>query len=80
MGPPLHEPGCVFCTMAEDCVVADNRLAYTVRDTSPVTLLHTLVLPKRHVASYFDLSALEKGAIDELLEQNRFEIVAHDLY
>ncbi len=78
MGPPLHEPGCVFCTMAEDCVVADNRLAYTVRDTSPVTLLHTLVLPKRHVASYFDLSALEKGAIDELLEQNRFEIVAHD--
>ena len=64
--------------MAENYVVAENPLAYAVRDTSPVTLLHTLVLPKRHVASYFDLNTREKEATDELLEQSRLDIVARD--
>ncbi|HEX9535519.1 MAG TPA: HIT family protein [Stellaceae bacterium] len=78
MRPPMHNPRCVFCTMAEVYVVADNQLAYAVRDTSPVTPLHTLILPKRHVASYFDLEAEEKGAIDEFLEQSRRDILALD--
>ena len=69
---------CVFCIVAEDEFVASNRLAYGVRDTSPVTPLHTLVLPRRHVASYFDLDAREKRAIDELLEQTRIDILARD--
>ncbi len=69
---------CVFCTIAEDEFVASNRLAFGVRDTSPVTPLHTLVLPHRHVASYFDLEVEEKRAIEELLEQTRIDILARD--
>jgi ATP adenylyltransferase len=64
--------------MAEGDVIAGDRLAYAVRDTSPVTPFHTLVLPKRHVASYFDLDTQEKGAIDGLLEQIRLDILARD--
>jgi ATP adenylyltransferase len=75
---PLREPGCIFCAMTEDFVVAENPLAYTVHDTSPVTPLHTLVIPRRHLASYFDLDTREKAAIDELLEQCRRDIVARD--
>src|SRR6266581_565912 len=60
-----HPPGCVFCRMAEEQIVAKNQLPYGVRDTSPVTSLHTLILARRHVASYFDLEAQEKRAIDE---------------
>jgi HIT domain-containing protein len=37
-----------------------------------------LVVPKRHAASYFDLNTEEKGAIDQLLEQSRLDIVACD--
>jgi ATP adenylyltransferase len=70
--------GCAFCTMAQQSFVASHRLAYGVRDTSPVTPLHTLVLPRRHVASYFDLDAREKRAIDELLEEIRLDILARD--
>ena len=64
------ETSCVFCTVRDEPIVARNRLAYAVRDTSPVTALHTLILPNRHVASYFDLDADEQRAIDELLEKD----------
>ena len=55
--------------MGEERMVARNHLAYAVRDTSPVTPLHTLILSRRHIASYFDLDADEQRAIDELLEK-----------
>jgi ATP adenylyltransferase len=76
--PGAHDPDCVFCMMAEAHVATQNQLAFSVRDTSPVTALHTLILPKRHVPSYFDLDAEEKGAIDELLKQSRRDILALD--
>lgn len=69
---------CAFCAMAGELVVAHNSLAYAIRDTSPVTPLHTLILPHRHAASYFDLDANEKRAIDELLEEARADILARD--
>jgi diadenosine tetraphosphate (Ap4A) HIT family hydrolase len=78
MTQSLREAGCVFCTISRGNVIAENPLAYTVRDTSPVTPLHTLAVPRRHVASYFDLDPREKAAIDELLEQSRIEIAAAD--
>ena len=74
----LADKNCVFCTLGSDTAVARNDLAYAVRDTSPVTLLHTLVLPYRHVLGYFDLDADEKRAIDDLLEEVRLDILAHD--
>ena len=73
-----EHPGCVFCAMGEQDILARNGLAYTVRDTSPVTPLHTLILPKRHIAGYFDLDAKEKLAIDELLEESRRNILTGD--
>ena len=71
-------PGCVFCSMSEEHIVARNGLAYTVRDTSPVTPLHTLILPSRHISSYFDLDSKEKTAIGELLEEARRDILTRD--
>jgi ATP adenylyltransferase len=69
---------CVFCTLAKAQAIARDSLAYAVRDTSPVTPLHTLILPLRHVASYFDLDAVEKRAIDQLLDETRRDILARD--
>jgi ATP adenylyltransferase len=72
------DPGCVFCTMHPDYMIAENALALAVRDTSPVTELHTLVLPRRHVGSYFDLTGAERSAIHELLERVRCHILTTD--
>jgi diadenosine tetraphosphate (Ap4A) HIT family hydrolase len=64
--------------MARDDIVASNTLAYAVRDTSPVTALHTLTLPNRHIADYFELEADERNAIDELLNETRRDILLGD--
>jgi ATP adenylyltransferase len=70
--------GCVFCTIDQKQVIASNSVAHAVRDTSPVTPLHTLVLPNRHVADYFELEPEEGQAIAHLLEEMRRDILARD--
>jgi ATP adenylyltransferase len=69
---------CVFCAPPPDLIVAANELAFAVRDTSPVTSLHTLVLPRRHVASYFDLTSVEDSAIRQLLIELQANITRLD--
>ncbi len=59
-------------------MVAANALAFVVRDKHPVTPLHTLVIPKRHVADYFSLHQGERNAIEALLHQARTEVLAQD--
>jgi diadenosine tetraphosphate (Ap4A) HIT family hydrolase len=69
---------CLFCHVAPGRVIAQNDLAYAVRDGFPVTPLHTLVIPKRHVADYFGLEPAELLAVDRLLHEVRAEILAQD--
>jgi ATP adenylyltransferase len=69
---------CPFCRMPDEKVIASNALAYAVRDTSPVTPLHTLVLPRRHVASFFDLGEDELDAIWRLVAKARLDVSTDD--
>lgn len=48
--------------------VASNELAFAIRDTFPVSPGHTLVVPFREVATWFDASAEEKKAILDLVD------------
>jgi hypothetical protein len=64
-----REPGCPFCEMPKDQLVAETELAYAVRDAFPATSLHTLVIPKRHVRDCFELRRPELDACHRLLEQ-----------
>jgi diadenosine tetraphosphate (Ap4A) HIT family hydrolase len=71
--------GCVFCASRDGPrVVARNELSFAVRDTTPVTALHTLVLPPRHTPTYFDLTAEECASANDLLRDLRDEIVKTD--
>lgn len=45
-----------------------NRHGVVVRDGFPVSPGHTLVIPRRHLASYFDLQEEERNALLALLE------------
>ena len=60
---------CPFCTLANERIVASNELAVVIRDGFPVSPGHTLVVPKRHVASWFDVTPEEQLAIMSLLAQ-----------
>jgi ATP adenylyltransferase len=59
-------------------IIASTTLAFALRDTYPATQLHTLVIPKRHAASFFDLFEPERCAINQLLDAVRVEIRKKD--
>jgi ATP adenylyltransferase len=59
--------GCPFCDLPKDRTIAQNELAFIIRDRYPVTPLHTLVIPKRHVSGWFDLGTSELKACNDLL-------------
>ena len=59
--------GCPFCDFTKDRILAQNELAFVIRDRFPVTPLHALVIPKRHVSGWFDLGPSERNACNDLL-------------
>ena len=74
----LRQDGCIFCELSEDRILEENELAIAIRDAFPVTALHTLVIPKRHVADYFELYQPERNAMQQLLESQRFKLLEED--
>jgi diadenosine tetraphosphate (Ap4A) HIT family hydrolase len=72
------ESGCPFCEMSDERVVWENELAYAIRDSFPVTPLHTLVIPKRHVRGYFAFDHAELEACHRLLEREKAAIERED--
>ena len=61
---------CLFCTDPRG-VSLQNELAYSARDSFAVSPGHTLVIPRRHVASFFDLTPEEVNACMELITGER---------
>jgi diadenosine tetraphosphate (Ap4A) HIT family hydrolase len=71
----IRDEACLFCKIGEDRIIAENELCYAIRDGFPVTHMHTLVIPKRHVADYFDLYQPELNAIQSMLKEQREQIL-----
>jgi diadenosine tetraphosphate (Ap4A) HIT family hydrolase len=65
----LNNP-CLFCTDPQGVSLV-NDLAYSARDTYPASPGHSVVIPKRHVASFFDLTPEEVNACMELIREER---------
>lgn len=53
----MGEPVCPFCTLDRSRIRLETPFAVAFRDGFPLSDGHTLVVPKRHVASLFDLPA-----------------------
>jgi diadenosine tetraphosphate (Ap4A) HIT family hydrolase len=60
---------CIFCTLEPDRIIFKSDLTFTIRDAFPVSPGHTLIIPRRHVASVFDLNIMEKAAMLGALEE-----------
>ena len=69
---------CLFCNIKLSGLVKENDLAYASYDTYPVTDMHCLVIPKRHVKDYFDLTNEEVIACNELIKIIKNEIESQD--
>ena len=69
---------CVFCNLDESRIEIENDLALSFKDLYPVTNGHTLVIPKRKVQSFFDLTEEETAAMFELLHLQKEDLKNKD--
>lgn len=54
---------CSFCKLdADRQIITESAMAYAIYDKYPVSAGHTLVIPKRHIANYFELTTKEQTA------------------
>ena len=60
---------CIFCTRPQTEIICENELAKAFYDSYPVNRGHVLVVPKRHLAGFFEATPAELAAINELIFQ-----------
>jgi len=69
---------CLFCNVEKSGCAHENELAYASYDSYPVTEHHCLIIPKRHIENYFDLSNKELVACNDLIQIVKDEITKKD--
>ena len=69
---------CLFCDVKKTGIVYENELAYASYDSYPVSEHHCLIIPKRHIKDYFDLSNDELVACNDLIQIIKKEIKNYD--
>jgi diadenosine tetraphosphate (Ap4A) HIT family hydrolase len=70
------EPACPFCDPASDRCFHQDPLVFGLWDGFPVSPGHALLVPRRHVAGWFDATAEERRALTAAIEVARDAILA----
>jgi diadenosine tetraphosphate (Ap4A) HIT family hydrolase len=60
---------CELCTPG--AVLAQNALAYARDESNALSPGHVIIVPRRHVADFFDMEPAEQAAVLELLNRAR---------
>ena len=60
---------CQFCAIPGDQILIDGPIALAKRDGYPISKGHTLIIPRRHVASFFETTREERQAMLKLLDE-----------
>jgi diadenosine tetraphosphate (Ap4A) HIT family hydrolase len=63
------EKPCLFCAIPREQILIDGPIAVAARDSYPVSKGHTLIIPRRHVASFFETTEEERLAMMKLLDE-----------
>ena len=64
-------PSCPFCSVPDARILLQNDHAIVLPDAFPVSEGHSLVVPKQHVLSVFDLPVEEQAALWRLVAEIR---------
>ncbi len=51
---------CPFCSLPPSRIISEDSLTLVIRDGYPVSPGHSLIIPKRHIVSFFDLKDDER--------------------
>ena len=69
---------CLFCDSKKSGIAHENNLAYASYDSYPVSDHHCLIIPKRHIKDYFDMTNDELIACNDLIQMIKNEILEKD--
>ena len=70
---------CLFCDSKKSGIAHENDLAYASFDSYPVSDHHCLIIPKRHIKDYFDMTNDELIACNDLIQIVKNEILSTDI-
>ena len=70
---------CLFCDSKKSGIAHENELAYASYDSYPVSDHHCLIIPKRHIKDYFDMTNDELIACNDLIQIVKNEILSKDI-
>ena len=65
---------CLFCNVPLSEYIFENNLAFSTFDSYPVSKYHALIIPKRHVENYFDMSEDEVLSCNQLIKKMKNKI------
>jgi len=65
---------CLFCNVPSSEYIFKNNLAFSTFDSYPVSKYHALIIPKRHVENYFDMSEEEVVSCNKLIKKMKNKI------
>ena len=60
---------CPFCNLPEVRIIERSEHGMVIRDGFPISPGHTLIIPKRHIGSFFDLNIAERSDLLGLLDK-----------
>ncbi len=69
---------CLFCNINSKDLVFDNAFAFASFDSYPVSKYHSLIVPKRHILDYFELTNDELLACNDLIKKIKKKIQNED--
>lgn len=65
---------CPFCDSTDREPLTNNASGFVILDNYPVSPGHALIVPNRHVGSYFELSRVERNDLWDLVEQAKTKL------
>lgn len=68
---------CIFCKLEKSSKI-NNTLAFVLEDKFPITKGHTLICPRRHTPSFFELGSSEQKACLNLIDEMKTKILEND--
>ena len=69
---------CLFCTTKKSDIIEENKFAFATLDSYPVSNQHCLIIPRRHVKEYFELSEEEVIGCDQLIKKIKIKVESND--
>ena len=70
----MTEQQCPYCHFDEYDVLAKNDFGVVLPEYRPLSKGHCVIIPLRHVGSFFDITETERQSLQSLLELARNEL------